>query len=144
VARPTRGKESWARSGRVGRKQKRRPKKTLSGNLVRILILCVLWFPLNEPLVLETPKDPGIPNNFPFKDQVLAEVSEQRRIVCGLWIISDLQRQNFLPRLPRKNYARRRRGKRYGLRLRVEMQRRIQMRRGPRRSWKGPRWSLSS
>ena len=30
---------------------------------------------------VETPKDPGIPNNFPFKDQVLAEVSEQRRMV---------------------------------------------------------------
>ncbi|KAF5388105.1 hypothetical protein D9615_000031 [Tricholomella constricta] len=28
----------------------------------------------------KTPKDPGIPNNFPFKDQILAEVSEQRRI----------------------------------------------------------------
>ncbi|GLB33406.1 putative GNL3L/Grn1 putative GTPase [Lyophyllum shimeji] len=26
------------------------------------------------------PKDPGIPNNFPFKDQILAEISEQRRI----------------------------------------------------------------
>ncbi|KAG6833597.1 hypothetical protein H0H87_004224 [Tephrocybe sp. NHM501043] len=28
----------------------------------------------------KTPKDPGIPNNFPFKDQILAEVAEQRRI----------------------------------------------------------------
>ncbi|KAL0066047.1 hypothetical protein AAF712_006875 [Marasmius tenuissimus] len=26
-------------------------------------------------------KDPGIPNNFPYKDQVLAEVQEQRRLV---------------------------------------------------------------
>ncbi|OBZ71764.1 Guanine nucleotide-binding protein-like NSN1 [Grifola frondosa] len=25
------------------------------------------------------PKDPGIPNNFPYKDQILAEVAEQRR-----------------------------------------------------------------
>ncbi|KAF9468784.1 hypothetical protein BDZ94DRAFT_1303952 [Collybia nuda] len=30
----------------------------------------------------KSPKDPGIPNNFPFKDQVLAEVSEQRRITA--------------------------------------------------------------
>ncbi|KAG6918214.1 hypothetical protein DXG01_015807 [Tephrocybe rancida] len=29
----------------------------------------------------KTPKDPGIPNNFPFKDQILAEVAEQRRIL---------------------------------------------------------------
>ncbi|KAH0587093.1 hypothetical protein H2248_005911 [Termitomyces sp. 'cryptogamus'] len=28
----------------------------------------------------KTAKDPGIPNNFPFKDQILAEVAEQRRI----------------------------------------------------------------
>ncbi|KAF5357661.1 hypothetical protein D9758_007467 [Tetrapyrgos nigripes] len=28
-------------------------------------------------------KDPGIPNNFPFKDQVLAEVAEQRRLAAG-------------------------------------------------------------
>ncbi|KAI0069108.1 hypothetical protein BV25DRAFT_1845130 [Artomyces pyxidatus] len=27
----------------------------------------------------KTPKDPGIPNNFPYKDQILAEVAEQRR-----------------------------------------------------------------
>ena len=35
---------------------------------------------INRPIA-ETPKDPGIPNNFPFKDQILAEVSETRRIV---------------------------------------------------------------
>ena len=27
----------------------------------------------------EQTKDPGIPNNFPYKDQILAEVAEQRR-----------------------------------------------------------------
>ncbi|KAJ3571666.1 hypothetical protein NP233_g3595 [Leucocoprinus birnbaumii] len=27
-------------------------------------------------------KDPGIPNDFPYKDQILAEVAEQRRLVC--------------------------------------------------------------
>ena len=28
------------------------------------------------------PKDPGIPNEFPYKDQILAEVAEERRRVC--------------------------------------------------------------
>jgi nuclear GTP-binding protein len=27
------------------------------------------------------PKDPGIPNDFPYKDQILAEVAEERRQV---------------------------------------------------------------
>ena len=27
------------------------------------------------------PKDPGIPNEFPYKDQLLAEIAEQRRMV---------------------------------------------------------------
>ena len=27
------------------------------------------------------PKDPGIPNEFPYKDRILAEVAEQRRMV---------------------------------------------------------------
>ena len=31
----------------------------------------------------EHAKDPGIPNNFPYKDQILAEVAEQRRLVCA-------------------------------------------------------------
>ena len=31
--------------------------------------------------LLGKPKDPGIPNEFPYKDQILAEVAEQRRIV---------------------------------------------------------------
>jgi hypothetical protein len=31
--------------------------------------------------ILEKRKDPGIPNDFPYKDQILAEVQEQRRIV---------------------------------------------------------------
>lgn len=29
----------------------------------------------------ETKKDPGIPSEFPYKDQILAEVAEQRRLV---------------------------------------------------------------
>jgi GNL3L/Grn1 putative GTPase len=28
------------------------------------------------------PKDPGIANEFPYKDQILAEVAEERRRVC--------------------------------------------------------------
>ena len=31
----------------------------------------------------EHKKDPGIPNSFPYKDQILAEVTEQRRIVSS-------------------------------------------------------------
>lgn len=30
---------------------------------------------------IEKPKDPGIPNDFPYKDQILAEVAEERRKV---------------------------------------------------------------
>ncbi|TFK28640.1 hypothetical protein FA15DRAFT_633591 [Coprinopsis marcescibilis] len=30
----------------------------------------------------KTPKDPGIPNDFPYKDEILAEVAEQRRIAA--------------------------------------------------------------
>ncbi|KAF8189693.1 GTP-binding protein [Pholiota molesta] len=30
----------------------------------------------------KTPKDPGIPSEFPYKDQILAEVAEQRRIAA--------------------------------------------------------------
>lgn len=41
-------------------------------------------------LIAETPKDPGIPNNFPFKDQILAEVSETRRIVSDPRNIKEL------------------------------------------------------
>ena len=47
---------------------------------------------LHHVRCVEHPKDPGIPNNFPYKDQILAEVAEQRRIVrvsslslCGLY-----------------------------------------------------------
>jgi len=29
-------------------------------------------------------KDPGIPNDFPYKDQILAEAAQQRREVCHL------------------------------------------------------------
>lgn len=33
----------------------------------------------------EHKKDPGIPNNFPYKDAILAEVAEQRRIVSMVY-----------------------------------------------------------
>ena len=36
-----------------------------------------------DGILSEHKKDPGIPNNYPFKDQLLAEVAEQRRIVCS-------------------------------------------------------------
>jgi hypothetical protein len=31
---------------------------------------------------LDKKKDMGIPNSFPFKDQVLAEQAEEKRLVC--------------------------------------------------------------
>ena len=38
------------------------------------LILLFNWL-----CIVEHKKDPGIPNNFPYKDQILAEVAEKRR-----------------------------------------------------------------
>jgi hypothetical protein len=46
---------------------------------VRALFLVLSRF--NSFLLAETPKDPGIPNNFPYKDQILAEIAEERRKV---------------------------------------------------------------
>jgi len=40
----------------------------------------------------ETPKDPGIPSEFPYKDRILAEVAEQRRLVRGSL---DLQKRTY-------------------------------------------------
>jgi hypothetical protein len=37
----------------------------------------------DDALLLEHKKDPGIPNDFPYKDQILAEVAEQRRLVSA-------------------------------------------------------------
>lgn len=31
---------------------------------------------------VEKKADPGVPNSFPFKDQVLAEIAEEKRKVC--------------------------------------------------------------
>ncbi|KAH9938725.1 GNL3L/Grn1 putative GTPase-domain-containing protein [Fomitopsis serialis] len=36
----------------------------------------------NQQWKTRHPKDPGIPNNFPYKDQILAEVAQERRRVC--------------------------------------------------------------
>ena len=33
------------------------------------------------------PKDPGIPNSMPFKDQVLAEIAAERRLVSCLGLV---------------------------------------------------------
>ena len=32
-------------------------------------------------------KDPGIPNEFPYKDRILAEVAEQRRMVSLTYVV---------------------------------------------------------
>lgn len=36
---------------------------------------------------IEKPKDPGIPNDFPYKDQILAEVAEERRKVSSEFVL---------------------------------------------------------
>ena len=41
--------------------------------------------------LLEKPKDPGIPNNFPYKDQILAEIAEERRQVRIIVVQSPLR-----------------------------------------------------
>ena len=44
----------------------------------------VIFFVADEMKLMkdsEHKKDPGIPNDFPYKDQILAEVAEQRRVV---------------------------------------------------------------
>lgn len=77
----------WQKAGR-SRKKKRR--KTRSGSQVSYAEL--LHGLLNAEFFVsskEKTKDPGIPNNFPYKDQILAEVAAQRREV-GYPQISDI------------------------------------------------------
>lgn len=60
-----------------------------SGSQVRrIFIFDDLWEGLTWIIGIEHKKDPGIPNDFPFKDQLLAEVAEQRRIVSRVFFSS--------------------------------------------------------
>jgi len=68
---------------------------------------------------VETPKDPGIPNDFPYKDQILAEVAEQRRIVRRAKFILPVPSFNTTSfcRLLRRKRKRRKRGKRHRQRL---------------------------
>lgn len=39
--------------------------------------------------ILGHKKDPGIPNSFPYKEQILAEIAEQRRLVSFTSTCSD-------------------------------------------------------
>ena len=57
--------------------------------------------------VAETKKDPGIPNDFPYKDQILAEVAEQRRSVRGESLSRTLVALIFWYRLLKKKSERR-------------------------------------
>ena len=43
---------------------------------------------------IEHTKDPGIPNDFPYKDQILAEVQEERRLVRSTSLL--LRLRSFL------------------------------------------------
>ena len=54
----------------------------LPGNRVRVPTF-ISYYPVDCRCLtlLEKSKDPGIPNNFPYKDQILAEIAEERRQV---------------------------------------------------------------
>ena len=50
------------------------------------------------------PKDPGIPNNLPFKDQILAEIADERRRVSTPSAVSHHQLIDYASlRLMRRN-----------------------------------------
>jgi hypothetical protein len=74
---------SSTRSPRAGKNPERQRRVTPPGNRVRFPTL-TLVLPHSDGeycALLEKPKDPGIPNNFPYKDQILAEIAEERRQV---------------------------------------------------------------
>lgn len=83
VSPPTSGARSRTKFVKAERRRKRQRKRILNGYPVshECCLHCTWAIYIASCLFVETPKDPGIPNNFPFKDQVLAEVSEQRRAV---------------------------------------------------------------
>jgi nuclear GTP-binding protein len=74
---------SRTKFGRQGKSGPRQPKKIPNGSPVRLSAVGTLPTLISVP---EHKKDPGIPNNFPYKDQILAEVAEQRRLVSLLFV----------------------------------------------------------
>ena len=60
----------------------------------------------------EKPKDPGIPNNLPFKDQILEEIAEERRQVrlyCSSEPLYVTRNWDTSCRLPKQKHDERRR-----------------------------------
>jgi hypothetical protein len=73
---------SSTRSPRAGKNPERQQRETPPGNRVRFPTLTLVPHSDGEYFaLLEKAKDPGIPNNFPYKDQILAEIAEERRQV---------------------------------------------------------------
>ena len=73
---------SSTRSPRAGKNPERQQRVTPPGNRVRFPTLTLVPHSDGQYFaLLEKPKDPGIPNNFPYKDQILAEIAEERRQV---------------------------------------------------------------
>lgn len=83
----TTGRKSLRKFVRQGRKESRRRRKMLNGSPVSKTLPCNSVWVIHS--LSEQKKDPGIPNTFPYKDQILAEVAEQRKLVrLQLFIVS--------------------------------------------------------
>ena len=83
---------SSRRSPRAGKNLKRQQRETPLGSRVRFPTLTRTPHSDGEYVtLLEKPKDPGIPNNFPYKDQILAEIAEERRQVRFTVVRSSLK-----------------------------------------------------
>lgn len=50
-----------------------------------LVIECIVWF---IDYCLETKKDPGIPNEWPFKEELLNEIQQQK-----IWVKNSLHYQ---------------------------------------------------
>lgn len=67
---------------REGRKKsKKAARSDLTWKSSAFSSLRSLFSILTANFTLEKEKDPGIPNDFPYKDQILAEIAEERRQV---------------------------------------------------------------
>jgi len=74
-------KKSKRKSEIPERRRQRRRKRVHNGRAVCFFHKKIHCIETHDLDYVEKPKDPGIPNDFPYKDRILAEVQEQRRIV---------------------------------------------------------------
>jgi len=73
---------SNTRSPRAEKNPQGQRRETPPGNRVRFSTLTLVPHYDSDTFALsEKPKDPGIPNSFPYKDKILAEIAEERRQV---------------------------------------------------------------